>query len=163
MKPTISFDPHKDITSTNPLINVQLPVGTHVFDLFVEDSAGGVSDPVTIVVVVEPDPGTMAIVKQFAPKQLMPGSSINPFTIKGVRLDPKGEKLTEEYTVEFQQFDDRKVDKAIVGEIKSNSNDETMQLSVKVDSDAVEGQRRLLIKKKDGTTFLETTGIKVKA
>ncbi len=133
-----------------PQIQVELPVGTHVLELVVEDSAGALSDPVTIVVIVDPDPRNEPLITDFAPKRLLTGRTADPFTIKGARLYAPEHDPTQKHLVEFLQADKDEDDPKIKATIKPNSTADTLQLVVEVGVDAQPGERRLRVTTPNG-------------
>ena len=131
-----------------PEMQVTLPVGTHVLELVVKDSAGMTSDPVTIVVIVEPDTGKGPIIDDFGPKWLRLGEQADPFTVEGHRL--RMEKVTNidlpnEHKVEFLDEADDTPDPNITATIKPESTANTLELVVKVGGQAREGNYRLQV------------------
>lgn len=145
-----------------PQINVTLPVGTHVLELVVEDSAGAVSDPVTIVVIVEPDPGTAPLIADFAPRWLLVGEEVKPFLIKGERLCQKTADLTATHTLKFLLPANDEVDPAITAIIQPESTVDTLLVDVVVTDGAQPGDRRLQLTTPQGKATLDTPLFQVK-
>ena len=132
-------------------IQVELPVGTHVLEVVVEDSAGTPSDPVTIVVIVDPDPRSEPRIIDFAPKRLHIGKRSDPFTIKGEHLYVPQSDPPQKYQVEFLQADKDEIDAKINAvAIKPNSTATSLQVVVEVDEDAQPGERRLRVTTPNG-------------
>jgi hypothetical protein len=73
------------ISTEAPQIEVTLPVGTHVLELVVEDSAGLRSLPDTVVITVEPAAVSDAAITGIEPTSALQGASVDMF-ISGTGL-----------------------------------------------------------------------------
>lgn len=150
------------VESAKAQIDVTLPVGTHVLELVVEDSAGAVSDPVTIVVIVEPDPGTGPLMADFAPKWLGVGEEAKPFLIKGERLCQKTDDLAATHTLKFLFVDNDDADTTITAIVKPESTVDTLLVDIIVGDKTKPGERRLQLKTPQGTATLDKPLFQVK-
>ena len=137
--------------SDKPEMRVTLPVGTHVLELVVIDSSDVESPPVTVVVIVEPDTGKGPIIDDFGPKWLGLGEQADPFVIKGWRLrreNETGQEPAKENKVAFLPEADDTPDPNITNitaTIKPESTANTLELVVKVDGQAREGNYHLQV------------------
>lgn len=142
------------LESSKPDFNITLPVGTHILELIAVDNAGSESEPVTVIVVVEPDTGKGPVIDDFAPKWLNAGQQADPFVIKGWRLQQSDSEPgpASETKVEFLMDNDLP-DPSIRVRVKPESTTEVLELVVDVFGDAKVGRRRLRITTPDGTEW----------
>jgi len=73
------------LSTEEPRIEVNLPVGTHVLELVVEDSAGLRSLPDTVIITVEPEEIPAAIISSIEPLSALRGTTFD-LTIRGTGL-----------------------------------------------------------------------------
>lgn len=121
------------IETDQPQIDVSLPVGTHVLELIVEDSAGMKSAPsyVTITVVKEKEV-TKPRITGISPDSGQPGAMIE--------AEITGENLQDATAVTFS---DEKI-KALILAWKKNT-DRSLNVRIEIDQDAVPGPRQFTV------------------